>query len=245
MLATVDFHNHSCLSPCGSDELTPALLAVEAMEQGINILALTDHNCGKNLTTFKEACQLCSIMPVFGMEVNTIEDTHILALFGNLKDALAFSCFIEALLPPIDNDPLLFGNQLVVDIEGTIVEQYKKSLLTTCGISIEDLVDEVLSRDGLVIPAHIDKEVNSILANLGFLPSLPFSAIELIKPHQHQGEFSYTMTTGSDAHYLEHVGRRSFQLEVPSLDWEGLKEGLRQGTIYYKGQFKQTENTAQ
>lgn len=209
------------------------------MEQGINILALSDHNCCRNLPTFKEACELCSIMPVFGMEVNTIEDTHILALFGNLDDAMEFGTFIETLLPEINNDPKLFGNQLVVDIEGNIKETYKKSLLTTCGISIEDLVSEVLSRDGLVIPAHIDKGANSILCNLGFLPDLPFSALEAIQPKKHKDIYKQTILTGSDAHYLQHVGRRACQLELPSIDWEGLKQGLLDGHVFYKGDFQQ------
>ncbi|NBK24358.1 MAG: PHP domain-containing protein, partial [Spirochaetia bacterium] len=78
MQVKIDLHNHSCLSPCGSDDLTPALLAVEAMEQGIQILALTDHNCGRNLPTFAQACELCSILPLFGMEITTVEEVHVL-----------------------------------------------------------------------------------------------------------------------------------------------------------------------
>ena len=68
MQVKLDLHNHSCLSPCANDDFTPALLAVEAMEQGIQILALTDHNSARNLPAFSEACQLCEILPLFGLE---------------------------------------------------------------------------------------------------------------------------------------------------------------------------------
>ncbi len=123
----IDLHNHSCLSPCGSDELTPSLLAIEALEQGINIIALTDHNCTKNLPAFKQACELCQIIGLFGLEINTIEDVHVLSLFENLEDALAFGAFIEALLPAIDNNPKLFGNQNIVDVSGEIIGTFTRS----------------------------------------------------------------------------------------------------------------------
>lgn len=229
----IDLHNHSCLSPCGSDELTPALLAVEALEQGIDIIALTDHNCTKNLPAFKQACELCEILGLFGMEINTIEDVHVLSLFKNLEDAMAFGKYIEALLPNIDNNPKLFGNQNIVDIEGNLLGTFKKSLLTTCGISLEDVVAETLSRDGLVIPAHIDKKTNSILANLGFLPDLPYSALEAVKPNEIKQTYGKAVLTGSDAHFLEHVGQRSCYIEVPEISYEGLKEGLKINKIRY------------
>ena len=38
-----DLHIHSCLSPCGDDEMTPANIAGMAVVNGLNIVALTDH----------------------------------------------------------------------------------------------------------------------------------------------------------------------------------------------------------
>lgn len=234
MKIKLDLHNHSCLSPCGSDDLLPSLLAFEAMEKGINILALTDHNCSRNLGPFKEACELCDILPIFGLEVNTIEDVHVLALFKNLSDAHEFGFFIETLLPDIDNNPRIFGNQNIVDIEGNIISTFKKSLLTTCGISLNDVISECLSRDGLVIPAHIDKKANSILTNLGFLPDLEYSALEAIRPQDIKETYGKTIIQSSDAHYLEHIGRRYCYLEVEEVSYEGLKQGLKDGKVSYK-----------
>ncbi|MFA6688815.1 MAG: PHP domain-containing protein [Sphaerochaetaceae bacterium] len=233
MLVRIDLHNHSCLSPCGNDDLTPALLAVEAMEQKIDILALTDHNCGRNLPAFAEACELCGIVGVYGMEVNTIEDVHVLALFAHLDDAMDFSSFIEYLLPDIPNRPDLFGNQLIVDIEGKTTGVFEKSLFSTSGISFSDLIEEVLSRDGLVIPAHIDRPSNSAVANLGFLPDLPYSAVEAVKvPTEHE-VWGKTVIQGSDAHFLSHVGKRNCRLEVPQRSFQGLKQGLSEGIVVY------------
>ena len=221
MKIKIDLHNHSCLSPCGSDDMLPSLIAFEAMEKSIDILALTDHNCSRNLDSFKEACEICGIIPIFGIEVNTIEDVHVLTLFKEIDDAKEFGFYIETLLPNIKNDPKLFGNQNIVDMEGEIIDTFDKSLLTTCGISLEDVVNECLSRDGLVIPAHIDKGANSILSNLGFLPDLNYSALEAIRPFDLKQTYNKTVIQGSDAHYLEHIGRRSCFLEVFELSYEG------------------------
>lgn len=234
MLVKVDLHNHSCLSPCGDDELTPALLAVEAMEQGIEILALSDHNCARNLPAFDQACQLCSIMGLFGIEVTTVEEVHVLTLFEKLKDAMEFGKFIEFLLPPIKNDIRLFGNQLVVNLEGEVLERVEKLLITTSGISFGEVVEEALSRDALVIPAHIDRYANSVLANLGFLPDLPYSALEAIRLPIQAETYHKTILTSSDAHCLAQVGRRSCFLELEEISFEGLKAGLCRGLVSYK-----------
>ena len=39
-----DFHLHSCLSPCGDDDMTPYNLVNMAKLLGYDIIALTDHN---------------------------------------------------------------------------------------------------------------------------------------------------------------------------------------------------------
>ena len=39
-----DLHLHSCLSPCGSEDMTPANLAAMCALAGLDIVALTDHN---------------------------------------------------------------------------------------------------------------------------------------------------------------------------------------------------------
>ena len=39
-----DLHVHSCLSPCGDNDNTPNNLVGMAVLNGLQILALTDHN---------------------------------------------------------------------------------------------------------------------------------------------------------------------------------------------------------
>ena len=43
-----DLHMHSCLSPCGDDDMTPANLVGMAAVKGLDVIALTDHNSCRN-----------------------------------------------------------------------------------------------------------------------------------------------------------------------------------------------------
>ena len=69
-----DLHTHSCLSPCGGDDSTPAAIAGMAKLAGLDIIALTDHNSSKNCPAFFEAARAYGIVPVAGMELTTSED---------------------------------------------------------------------------------------------------------------------------------------------------------------------------
>ena len=76
-----DFHIHSCLSPCGDDDMTPANIAGASTLAGLNIVALTDHNTTKNCKAFLESAKQYGIIGVAGMELTTAEDIHMVCLF--------------------------------------------------------------------------------------------------------------------------------------------------------------------
>ena len=52
-----DLHMHSCLSPCGSDDMTPANLCGMAMIKGLQMIALADHTAARNLPAAKTCCE--------------------------------------------------------------------------------------------------------------------------------------------------------------------------------------------
>ena len=43
-----DLHIHSCLSPCGDNDMTPNNLVQMALLSGCDVIALTDHNTCRN-----------------------------------------------------------------------------------------------------------------------------------------------------------------------------------------------------
>lgn len=231
----IDLHNHSCLSPCGSDAMLPAVLAMEGADKGIDILALTDHNSGRNLPAFAEACEIIGITGVFGLEVTTSEEVHVLSLFETLEEAISFSSWIESTLPRIANSARLFGNQLVCSVAGEVLEEADIFLYGPADISFDDLVGETLANNGLVIPAHIDRPSNSVTANLGFLPILPYSAVESIAIPPVVDTNGYTVTQGSDAHYIEHIGRRRCYIESNSYGFAALRDAFSRNSVSYLG----------
>ncbi|MFA5514142.1 MAG: PHP domain-containing protein [Sphaerochaetaceae bacterium] len=229
----IDLHNHSCLSPCASDDLLPSLVAFEAKERGIDIVALTDHNSARNLEPFSEACEIVGITGIYGIEVNTIEDIHLLALFEHLNTALEFGLYIESILPKVKNNRRLFGNQLITDIAGNIIQEWQQFLYAAANASFDQLVKKILDWGGLAIPAHIDRPSNSVIANLGFLPKLPYSALELIVYPPTVETDSYTVIQGSDAHYINHIGRRCCFIESEKEGFVALKDAFATTSVSF------------
>ena len=70
-----DLHIHSCLSPCGDEDSTPNNIVNMALIKGLNVIALSDHNTGKNCPA-----------AIAGMELTTSEDIHVLCLFERYED---------------------------------------------------------------------------------------------------------------------------------------------------------------
>jgi hypothetical protein len=171
---------------------------------------------------------------VYGLEVTTIEEVHVLALFEHLQDAMEFGEFVEFLLPAISNAPQLFGDQLIVDLTGEVVGELEKSLYGAADISFENIIEEVLARDGLAIPAHIDRPSNSVLSNLGFLPELQYSALEAMRIPLVCETWGNTIIQGSDAHMIEQIGRRSCYIESASRDFQGLKDALMNHAVTFR-----------
>ena len=85
-----DLHLHSCLSPCGSEDMTPANLAAMCALAGLEVVALTDHNTTGNCRAFCQAARAWGLLPLAGMELCTQEEIHLICLFPDPDQAEAF-----------------------------------------------------------------------------------------------------------------------------------------------------------
>jgi hypothetical protein len=209
-----DLHNHSCLSPCGSLDLSPAVLVEKAAQRGIGLLALTDHNSALNGPAFKVLCRRIGIIPLFGMEATTREEVHILCLFGNMEAALDFGSSLYDLLPPIRNNSEKLGDQVYVNEDDEILGEVERYLGSALDVSLDDLGALISPFGGLLIPAHVDRPAFSMTSQLGFVVRGPWAALECVRLPPTVETLQYPLTTSSDAHYPEHVGRRPFMLDV-------------------------------
>ncbi len=203
MTRCYDLHIHSCLSPCASDDMTPANIAGMAHVKGLSLIALTDHNTGANLPAMAEAAASYGLIFVPGIEITTCEEVHVLAYFADADTALAFGEKLYASLPAIMNRPDIFGNQLVMDAQDTIKETLPKLLLQAVPYSLDDVVRMVKNHGGCAVPAHINRDSFSLLANLGFMPHGLFGCAEVAKslPCPDLKDISHVFHS-SDAHDL-------------------------------------------
>ena len=219
MSLLADFHNHTCLSPCGSLELSPRVLADTAANRGIKVLALTDHNSSLNCPAFAKVCPPRGVLPIFGMEAATQEEIHVLCLFTNLEASLAFSAYAYSIIMPFSNDPDITGDQVYVDENDNIEGEVEYYLVNPLDLSVEDIGAKVSEYGGIVIPAHVDRSAFSMTSQLGVITRGPWAALECVRlPPKTNGRpldtLGYNLITSSDAHYKESVGARSFELDI-------------------------------
>ena len=136
MTIATDLHIHSTLSPCASLEMSPAAIVRRARELALDVIAVTDHNSVENGFTAARLGEKIGLKVLFGMEAQTREDVHVLCLFEDRRQAERFNERVYALLPDVDNNPDLFGDQVVVDEQDNIVRQEEKLLLNALDISV-------------------------------------------------------------------------------------------------------------
>jgi len=219
-----DFHNHSCLSPCGSLELSPRVLADIAADRGIKVLALTDHNSSLNCPAFAKVCPSRGILPIFGMEATTREEIHVLCLFTSLEASLEFSKYAYSLLMPFINVPEKAGDQVYVDEEDNIEGEVKHYLVNPLELGVDEIGARVIEYGGIVIPAHVDRLYFSMISQLGVIVNGPWTALECLHiPPVFQMQatesrlvdtLGYPLITSSDAHHKELVGCWPFDLDT-------------------------------
>jgi PHP family Zn ribbon phosphoesterase len=227
-----DLHNHSCLSPCGSLDLSPRALAEAAAARGVGVLALTDHNTSRNCPAFAFHCRRLGIVPFFGLECTTQEEVHMVCLFAGLEAALAFGDYIYSIITPFPNDPEKTGDQVYVDEEDNIEGELEYFLPSAADIGVDALGAKVSTYGGVVIPAHVDRPAFSMSSQLGVVVPGPWAAVECVRippfipappvmgypadsvPPKKLDTLGYPLVTGSDAHYVEHAGRRPFELDI-------------------------------
>lgn len=203
MNAYYDLHIHSCLSPCASDDMTPANIGAMARLKGLNLISLTDHNTGGNLEAMSAEAKSCGLIFIPGIEVTTREEVHVLAYFASLKEAVRFGETIYGSLPDIQCRPDIFGEQTVMDANDNKAGTLDKLLLQASSYTIEEITRMARDAGGGAVPAHINRDSFSVLSNLGFIPFGLFSCVEISDSLPCPPvDAAYNILRSSDAHNL-------------------------------------------
>lgn len=232
---TYDLHIHSCLSPCGDDDMTPGNIVGMAAIKGLDVIALTDHNSCKNCPAFLKIAEQFGVMAIPGMEINTSEEVHAVCLFPTLEQAMAFDSYVYERLMKFPNKEAVFGKQQIYNEEDEWVGTEPLLLINSVDISFEGLWELVDSYEGVMFPAHIEKGTNSLIANLGFVPpDSKFKTAELKdlkKLHEVRKGNPYLedcrIISDSDAHYLEDISEPRLTIPVREKSVEAVVRYLK------------------
>ncbi len=230
-----DLHLHSCLSPCGDNDMSPYNLVNMAKLLGYDIIALTDHNSCENCESAVKVGRDIDLTVVPGMELCTSEEIHNICLFPTIEKAMEFSRFIRTTMPPVKNKEKIFGEQLIMDTEDGIKGKEEILLTLASSLSIDELPDKVAEYSGICYPAHINRSSYSIISALGDFPeSLSVGAFELT-PDADEEKYrelypalkGKALIRSSDAHYLQNMREAEFTLDLPENSAEALISFLK------------------
>lgn len=233
-----DLHVHSCLSPCASLEMSPGEIAARALSAGMGGMALTDHNSAMNTPAMARRAHDAGLACLYGLEVQTAEETHTVALFDTVEQALAMTEWVYAAMPKRVNDPDTFGDQPILSADGDedeIADLEWRILAMGCRRTIPETAAKVHELGGLYIAAHIDRPNYSVVSALGGIPSAPdgshyFDAVELSRTADETAWLpraeGYAVTRSSDAHNLDDVARVWTEADMAEFSVAALRQAF-------------------
>ena len=230
-----DLHIHSCLSPCGSEDMTPANIVQMASLKELDVIAVTDHNSCKNCPAVISFAEKLGITAIPGMELCTAEEVHVLCLFADLQNALDFDAYVYSKLVRFPNNEMVFGKQEIYDAEDHLIGTEPYLLIHVADISFDILETLMKEYQGVYIPAHMDKGSNSLISNLGFIPPNAFFDCAELKDIGRREEFlrkhpyltKCNIITNSDAHSLEYISEPINHMYAESKNREDIIMALK------------------
>ena len=225
-----DLHIHTALSPCANDDMTPNDIVRMALLNGLDMIAVTDHNTFDNAESVVKAAKSVhaqsgkELIVLPGIEVSTAEEVHVLCLFRDIESALKFEAELFPYFSGLSNRIHIFGNQIIYDENDRVTGELERMLIAPASISFDNLYLLVNKHKGAFIPAHIERNSFSLLSNLGFLPPhLDINTLEVSQKSTSNGFYEKNkeiysknkIVFSSDAHQLWTISERENFLLLP------------------------------
>jgi len=234
----VDLHLHSVLSPCSDLEMGAADIVKKSREEGISVIAVTDHNHIANYRALRDAADEPGkpLLVLPGMEVQSMEDIHVVVIFPDEDTAYKYKDWLWLKMPRIKNKDGKFGYQLIIDKDGNILDQEDVLLVQGAVLTVDEISSEALNLGCIVIMAHMDKPSFSYEAVLGPLPDeFQCSAIELSPRvndssiHGWRAKYpNRTLIRSSDAHKLDQISNSKCSImKLGGLSFEEVALAIR------------------
>jgi PHP family Zn ribbon phosphoesterase len=215
--------------------MSPLSVVHAAVSRGLDLIGICDHNSAENVLAVKKAGLAQGLMVVGGMEVTSAEEAHVLVFFERDHDLLRFQDIIYRHLSGT-NDEKRFGQQVVADEDDGVTAFCDRLLISATSLTVEQVVEAARSMPGesLVVAAHVDRDVFSLIGQLGFIPPhLGLDAVEISQRMTLDAARErfpdcrrYPLVTGSDAHRAEDIGIRTICLTVENGTVREIKKAL-------------------
>jgi hypothetical protein len=203
--------------------------------KGLDAIAVTDHNGIANAKVCYEIGRTLGLIVIPGMEVQTVEDVHSIALFPTIAALEAFYKKISENRLLIKNKPEKFGHQYIYNASDEIIDEDPYYLISPFNITLKEMIKIAKSLEGIVFPAHINRNSYSIIKSLGFIDKdLDIQNIEWYGKRPIDAENfekrmfkSYRELCNSDAHELIQISEKENYIEVEEKSIEGILKTLR------------------
>jgi len=206
--------------------MTPRAIVERAREVGLDLIAVCDHNATENAEAVLRAGKNVGLAVLLGIEVTTREEVHILGFFDNPRDLKTVQEHIYECLEG-ENQPDLFGRQVVVNEKGVVLGENTRLLIGACDLALDEVVGLIRSYHGCAVASHIDRQAFGLIGQLGLVPDVALDALEVsprmtVEAAREKFELGgrFPLIRASDAHRLEEIGRvvTVFEMEAPTVE---------------------------
>ena len=224
----MDLHVHTCLSPCGDTGMVPTRIVKRALDAGLDVVAICDHNAVANVSSVQKAGNRKGLIVWGGIEITSREEIHVLALFDTVADLTFMNDLVKDHLTGF-NDSRVFGEQWIVDSNDHIIGIDDRLLIGATELSIDRIVEATHDFNGVAIASHIDRESYSLIGQLGFIPAgLDLDAVEISPNGNRRNYESYSLpiVESSDAHFVEDIGIKATRARLSRASIEELRIAL-------------------
>jgi len=210
--------------------MTPLRIVRTALETGLDMIAVADHNSVANAAVALELGREAGLVVLPAMEITSREEAHVLAVFGSLEAATAMQESVYADLP--ERADGFHEWQVLVNGRDEVLGFEQKVLLGATDKSLQELLAEVRSFGGLAIASHVDRGAFSVMSQMGFVPEdLFFDGFEVLDPERAKEGLLFhpdiPWVSNSDAHRLQDLGSRATLMKANAPEFGELVLALR------------------
>lgn len=203
--------------------MTPNNIVNMAILNGLDLIAVTDHNSAKNLPAVFACTQGKPVVLIPGIEVESAEEVHISCLFPTVEKALDMGRLIEKHLLPMKNNRDVLGPQYLFDADDNIIGEEEQMLLFSTDLPAEKVFEAARSIGGCAWFSHVDRDSYSVLSILGTLPESLAAGVVEATDTQYGRDFissrddlkNKVVLYSSDSHRLRDMSRGGHTISLP------------------------------